>query len=80
MDVVYLNAAQSPEFGAQSDGERVATEADTAEVFIETFRQRAPVTERTPERTTTLTHTYVHTHTMSYTQLSIIVCPVQFNA
>jgi len=64
--VVYLDASESPEFSAQSDGERVTTETDAAEVFIETFRQRAPVAEWTPEPTTTLhTCTYIHCDAIS---------------
>ena len=56
----YLNASQCPEFGAQRDGDGVTTATDATNVFIESFRQIAPETPRTPERTATFTHPSVH--------------------
>jgi len=59
--LLYLDASESSELGAQSDGECIAAAADSADVLVETFRQRAPVAERTPERVAASPHTQTHT-------------------
>ena len=78
----YLDASESSEFSAQSDSECVSTATNSTEVLVESFTERTPETEWTPERTAAYTHTHIHSQINvtphCYYKFYFLLCLPQF--